>query len=128
MINSHLRAGYHVLVVEIGVDAHDAHRVRGESRDELYHWVCPRDMTVDRILIGKHALRNTLRDDRDVLSADAIGLVEITSRNNGDAQSGEISWRDSAKVGSLVLFARIFDMTLGRELQARTEAARVTPR
>ena len=67
-------------------------RVRAEPRDELYHRVGPRDMAVDGILIGEHPLRNTLADDHDVLSIPAIGLVEITSRNNGDAQRGEISW------------------------------------
>src|ERR1700737_659389 len=104
MINSKLRAGYYVLVVEIPVHAHNADRVRGEPRDELYHRVCPSDVVVNGRLIGKHELRNTLADDGDVLCIPAIGFVEITSRNNGDAERGEISRPYGAKERAVISF------------------------
>src|ERR1700693_943259 len=128
MIDSHLGLGYDVLVVEIAKNAHNAHGLRSEPRDELYHRVGPRDMAVDGVLIGKHALRNTLADDHHVLSAQAVGLVEIASGNNGNPECGEIYRHDGAKVGALIFFTGVADMSFGGELQAWAEAATITPR
>src|ERR1700716_1743279 len=106
MINSELRAGYYMLVVEVGEDAHNPERGRAKSGNELYHWVCPHDMPVDGFLIREHALRNALTDDDDGLSAHTIGLVEVASSNDWNAQRCEISRRYSAELGARIFFLR----------------------
>src|ERR1700733_11496850 len=128
MIDSHLRLGYDVLIVEIAENAHNPHGVRSESRDELYHRVCPRYMPVDGVLIGKHALRNALADDHDVLSAQPIGLVEIAPSHNGNAERREISRPDGAKVGALIFFTGVAVVPFSTELEAWSEIAAITPR
>ena len=61
-----------VSVVNIGGDADDAVRrdqraFSDRSRDELQHGISPIDMPIDRILIGEHALCESLADDNDGL-------------------------------------------------------------
>ena len=45
-----------VLVVNIGSNANDAVRRGAKPGDEFHHGICPIDVPIDGILIGKHAL------------------------------------------------------------------------
>ena len=62
------RARHHVFVVHVGCDADDAPGCRADV-DELHHRIGPHNVAVNRILIGKHPLRQTLAHDDDRLTA-----------------------------------------------------------
>src|ERR1700691_2759273 len=127
MIDGEGGAGDDVLVIEIGEDANDAARGSAEARDELDDGIGPRKAAIDSILIGEHALRDTLADDDNLLGVAAIGLVKITPSNHREAERGEKSGRDGTELGALILFPGAADVTFGGELQAGTEVACVAP-
>src|ERR1700694_5551299 len=102
MINAEKRPGNDVLVIHIERDSNDAVRGWAEARDKLYYRVGPREVAVDGILIREHAPRNTLPDDHDGFRTLAIGIVEITSGDNRNAESSEDSGRDGPKLGALI--------------------------
>ena len=68
-----------MFIVNIGRDADDAvrrHQARLfgiGSREELQYGIGPVDVPIDGILIGEHALRQSLADDHD-------GLVIVLGR------------------------------------------------
>src|ERR1700689_5071547 len=84
--------GDHVLIINIGGNADNAFGHRAETGNELDDRVVPRHVTVNGILIWKHALRKVLADDRDRFGREPIRIVEIASGKNGDAKRGEKSW------------------------------------
>src|SRR2546421_242748 len=79
-------------------------------------------MPIDGVLIGKHALRQGLADDRDALFATNVKLVEIAARNNGNAERGKKPGRDNTILRPRVLCASGVIVTIGAELQSGTGA------
>ena len=73
-----------MLVVDIGRYPDDAPGRRADV-NKLHHRIGPHHMVVDRILIREHPLRQALADDDDLLTAAAVGIVEIASGENGNA-------------------------------------------
>ena len=115
-----------MLVVHIGHDADDAARGSADV-DELHDWVCPHDVTIDGVLTREHALGHALADDDDWLAVAAIGIVEVASSKNGNAECREKSGRDGAQLSARIFFTGRADVAVGRKLEARTKAACVSP-
>src|SRR5712692_479118 len=84
-------------------------------------------MPIEGILIGEHALCESLADDSDGLFALSIERVEITASDNGNAESSKESGRDDTEVRPRILFTGGMNMTVGGELQAGTEIAGIAP-
>ena len=118
-----------VSVVNIGGDADDA--VRRETRlfeigpgEELQHGIRPIDMPIDRILVGEHALCESLADDDDGLFIIlVIERIEIAAGNDRNAERRKESGRDDTPLRPRILFAGGMDMSVGGELQTRPAAA-----
>ena len=107
-----------VFVVNIGSDADDAMR-RAANRGESQHGVGPEDVAIDGIVIGEHALCQSLADDDDRLFAFlAVETVEIAPSDDGNAQRGKESGRNDAQLCARILFAWRMNMAVGGELQA----------
>src|SRR6202022_4762014 len=68
-----------VFVVNIGGDADDAVRRGANPRGELQYGIRPIDMPIEGILIGEHALCESLTDDNDGVFTLAVVIVEITA-------------------------------------------------
>src|SRR5439155_15400108 len=113
-----------VFVVNIGGDADDAVRRGANPGGELQHGIRPIDMPIDGILIGEHAPCESLTDYNDGLFTFlAVGIVEITAGDDGNTERGKESGRDDAQLRARILFAGGMNITVGGELEARTEAA-----
>ena len=125
LINGHRRAGYHVLVVDIGRDTDDA-AGSGADVDELHHRIGPHHVAVDRILIREHPLREALADDDDLFAAPAIGFVEIAPGDDRDTERREKSGRDHPETRARIFFARCANVAVGGKLN-RSEATRIAP-
>src|SRR2546425_7935811 len=80
-------------------------------------------MPIDGILIGEHALCESLTDDDDGLFTMAVEIVEITAGDDGNAERGKESGRDDAHVRARIFFAVGTDVTIPGELDAGTVAA-----
>src|SRR5438876_11012930 len=80
-------------------------------------------MPIDGILIGEHALCESLTDDNDGLFTLAVEIVEITAGDDGNAERGKESGRDDAPLRARILFAGRTDVTIPGELDAGTVAA-----
>src|SRR5438445_13881114 len=90
-----------VLVVNIGGDADDAMRGGANPGGELEHWIRPKDVPIDGILIGEHTLCESLTDDDDRLTAlFAVPLAEMTVTAAAHAEDGEQAVRDDAHPGT----------------------------
>src|SRR5581483_3785605 len=87
MIDGQHWAGHDVLIIDIGRNAHDAAWLRAHI-NELDHGISPKDMPVDGVLIREHALREALTHDDDRLAAFSIGIIEIATSDDGDAERG----------------------------------------
>ena len=92
-VNGERGLGNEVFVVDIGRDPNDAMRRRQTCffgigpGEELQYGIRPKDMPVDRILIGEHALCERLADDDDrIVNILSIERIEITAGNDGNAQ------------------------------------------
>src|SRR5262249_40279587 len=119
-----------VSVVYVGRDADDAMR-RQNARlfaigtgYELQNGIRPIDMPIDGVLIGKHALRESLADDDDRLSVLLIvERIKIAARDNGNAERRKESGRYDTPVRAGILNVRGVDVTIGRELHSGARRA-----
>jgi len=127
IVDSEARARNDVLVVYIGSDANDAVRRSANAWDEFHHGIRPIDMPIDGILIGEHALSESLTDDNDRIFTLAVELIEITAFDNGNAERGKKSGRDGAQLSARIFFAGGTDVAIRRKLKAGAKAAGITP-
>jgi hypothetical protein len=132
-----------VFVVNIGGDTDDAVR-REKTRlfeigpaEELQHGIRPIDMPIDRILVGEHALRESLADDNDRLFillfwslfwsftflVIEIERIEIAAGNDRNAKRRKESRRDGTPLRPGILYAGGMDVSVGGELQTRSGGA-----
>jgi hypothetical protein len=84
-------------------------------------------MTIDSILIGEHALGYTLAYYDDGVAAAPVGIVEIASCDQRDAEGGKKSGRDHTDPRTWVIFTWRTDMAIGRERESKTETADIAP-
>ena len=103
-------------VVNIGGDTDDAMRRGGDTGNELQDRVCPINMPINGILIGEHALGESLTDDRDRIFLIRVEFIEVAPGDDGNSQRREKSGRDDAELGARI-FARNMSMPIGRKLQ-----------
>src|SRR6267378_3783091 len=94
---------------------------------ELHHGIGPIDMPADGILIGEHALCESLADDSDGLFTLGVEVVEIAAAKDGHAERGKESCRDDAQLRARILVGSV-NMTVGGELQSETARADIAPR
>src|SRR4029077_3447679 len=87
-----------VLVVNISSDADDAVGRVANPGDEFKHGIRPIDMPIDGILIGEHALCESLTDDSHGLLTFAVERVEIAAGDDGNAERGKESGRDGPQL------------------------------
>src|SRR5262245_11995905 len=85
-------------------------------------------MVIDRILIREHPLRQALTHDDDLLTAPAIGFVEIASGDQRNAERREKPWRNRPEACAWILFSISAYVSFRREFEPRAESARITPR
>src|SRR3989442_12602240 len=79
-------------------------------------------MPIEGILIGEHALRESLTDDSNGIVLLAVGIIEITAGDDGNAERGKESGRDDAHMRARVFIGNM-NMSIGGELHTETEAA-----
>src|SRR5262245_35472158 len=109
-------------IVNISGDANDALQFRRALAVDFQDRIGPEHVAIDRVLIREHALREGLADDRNGLFVMDIELIEIATRNDGNAQRPKEPRRDNAIVREGILFARAVNMTISGELQGGTGA------
>src|SRR5262249_56436181 len=85
MINVDGGAGHNVFVVQIRGNADDPTRLSAYV-NELHYRIGPKEMVVDCILIGEHALGQALADDHNQLAALAVGVIKVASGQKRDSQ------------------------------------------
>ncbi len=120
-----------MLIVNVGGDADDAVR-RHQARlfeigpgDELQHGIRPIDMPIDRILVGEHALCESLADDNDglfIIVVIVIKRIEIAAGNDRNAKRRKKTGRDGTRLRPGILYAGRMDVSVTGELQS-AEAA-----
>src|SRR6516165_11960577 len=120
--------GNDILLVNIGDDANDALGRRQVLAIDFQDGIGPEYMPIDRVLIEEHALCKGFTDDCDALVALTIELIEVASRNDGDAQRAKEPRRDDTKLRARVLFARATNVTIGAELHGDRSRHRATGR
>src|SRR5213594_4246805 len=116
-----------VFVVNIGSDADDAVRRDANPGNELHHRIRPIDVAVDGVLIGEHALRESLANDNYGLLTLTIESIEITAGDDGNSECGKESRRDGAQLRARILFAGGMNMAVRRELETGAKAAGIAP-
>src|SRR5947199_10183519 len=95
-----------------GADASRGVASRGESQ----HGVGPEDVAIDGIVIGEHALCQSLADDDDRLFAFlAVETVEIAPSDDGSAHRGKESGRNDAQLCARIVFDWHTTMAVGAE-------------
>src|SRR5580658_4312974 len=117
-INGHRGLRNDVSVVNIGRDPDDSVR-RRQTRlfeigpgEELQHRIRPIDMPIDRILVGEHALCESLADDNDrIFLILAIERIEITAGNDRNAQRRKVSGRDGTRLRPGILYTGSMHMS-----------------
>jgi hypothetical protein len=125
-----------VSVVNIGRDTHDS--VWGDETrlfeigpgEELQHGIRPIDMPIDRILVGEHALRESLADDNHrlfIFIILAIERIEIAAGNDRDAERRKESGRDDTPLRPRILYAGGMDVSIGGELQTEAGGVAIAP-
>jgi hypothetical protein len=87
----------------------------------------PKYVPIDRVLIGEHALCKRFANDCDAFVALTVELIEVASRNDGNAERAKEPRRDNTKLRARVLFARAANVTIGTELHGGTGAG-IAPR
>src|SRR6516165_11562162 len=112
--------GNDILLVNICDDANDALGRRQVLAIDFQDGIGPEYVPIDRVLIGEHALREGFADDCDALVALTIELIEVASRNDGNAQSAKESRRDNTKLCAWVLFTGGANVTIGAKLHSGT--------
>src|SRR6185369_900621 len=109
MIDRERGSGNDVFIVYVSRHADDAART-GADTDERHDGIGPHNVAIERVLAREHALCHGLADDDYRLASTAVVVVEVASLNQGDAESGEESWRHGTKLGARVFFFVSFDM------------------
>ena len=117
-------------IVNVGGDTDDAVR-RDKARlfeigpgEELQHGIRPIDMPIDRILVGEHALCESLADDNDRLFIIlVIERIEIAAGNDRNAKRRKKSGRDGTRLRPGILYAGGMDVSVSGELQTGTGAS-----
>jgi hypothetical protein len=77
-VNGHRRARRHVFVVRVGGHADDPALDRLHV-DELDHGVGPDHVAIDCVLVGEHALCQTLAHNYDLLFVFTVGIGKVAS-------------------------------------------------
>src|SRR4030095_16437373 len=121
VINGHRRARNYVLIIDVRNDANDSPGFWTDI-NELHHRIAPHHVTIHRILVGKHPLRQALAHDHDFLRLAAVRVVEVAARNNRDSEGGEEPGRHSTETSTWIFFAVDLGVTFSCELKARAEA------
>src|SRR5262249_22815123 len=85
-------------------------------------------MPIQRVLVWKQTLRETLADDDHALAVSTIVIVKIPAGDERDAERREKAWRNSSKLRARILFAVCLRITLDRELESGAEVAPFPPR
>src|SRR5579864_5297329 len=116
----------HMFVVDVGGDTDNAVRRGRDSGDELQHGVRPINMAIDGIVVGEHAVRESLTDDHHRIIRLAVEIIEITSSDNRSTERGKESRRDDAQLRSGI-FARSMNVTISGKLETGTKTG-VAPR
>ncbi len=93
-------------------------------RSELQDGIRPIDMAIDRILVGEHALCQTLADDNDGLFIIVIVIkrIEIAAGNDRNAKRRKKTGRDGARLRPGILYTCRMDVSVAGKLQS-AEAA-----
>ena len=112
LIDGERRARHHIFVVNVGHDPHDA-AGRAAKVDEFDHGIGPHHVAIHGVLIGEHALGDTLAYDDDGLARAAIAIVEIASGDQRDAEGGKKTGRDHTDPRTWIIFARRTDVAIG---------------
>src|SRR5207302_754999 len=107
--------GNDVLVVNIGSYADDAVRGGVNPGSILHHGIGPIDMPADGILIGEHALCESLADDGDGLFTLTVEFVEIAAAKDRYSERRKESRGNDAQLRARIL-ARGMSMPVGGEL------------
>src|SRR5437016_3436185 len=95
--------GNDVFVVNIGSHADDAVRRGVNPGSKLHHRVGPIDMPADSILIGEHALCESLADDSHWLFTLAVEIVEIAAAKDRYSERSKESRGNDAQLRARVL-------------------------
>ena len=103
-----------MFIVNIGCDADNAHASRDHG---LHHRIGPAYPVANGLLIWEHALRYALADDDHRLGAATIGIVEIASGNDRNAERCEESGRNRAQLRARITSARRRNVTIDREFR-----------
>src|SRR5262249_1112100 len=122
VVNRDGRLRNEMYVIDISRDANDPLQFRRIFADGFQDWIAPEHVPIDGILIGEHSLRQSLADDRDALFVLHVGLIEIATRNDGNAQRGKKSRRDDTILRTRILFTGRVIMTIRAKLQRGTGA------
>ena len=126
MIHGDRGGGHHVFIVHILHHAHDPPGASAEA-DKLNYRIGPADVPVQRVLTGKHALRQALAYDHHRLAALAVGVIEIAARQNRNAERREETRRHAPEPCERIFFAIPVNLAVGRKLEPETEDSLVTP-
>src|SRR5215468_10957435 len=94
MVNRDGGLGNDMHVVDIGDNANDALWRSSGSAGSFQYRIAPEHMPIDRILIGKHSLRERLADDGHRLFVLNVEIVEIATRHDGNAERSKEAGRD----------------------------------
>jgi hypothetical protein len=133
-INGNGGLGNDVSIVNVGGDADDAvrrHHARlfevGPGR-ELQDRIRPIDMPIDGILIGEHALCESLADDNDGLFITIILIlvvecIEVATGDYGNAKRRKKSRRDDTPLRARIFYTGGMGVTLPGELKTITAFA-----
>src|SRR5690606_37053426 len=90
-IHRHRRFRDEILVVDIRHHADDAPGPLADA-DELEDRVRPLELSVERLLVGEHALRETLAHDDHLLAVDTVIVREVAPGEKRNAERGEEAW------------------------------------
>ncbi len=126
MIDGERRTRHYVRIVYIGGDADNA-AGRTADIDEFDDRIGPHHVVIERILSGKHALRDALADDDDGLAAAAVGVVEIAAGDHRNSERSEETGRDGAEAGARVFLAGSAHVAVSRKLQPERGITRIAP-
>src|SRR5262249_52132178 len=113
-------------IVNVGDDANDALQFRRALAIDLQDRIGPEHVAIDRVLIREHAFREGLANDGDGLFAMEIELIEIATRNDGNAQRPKEPGRDDTILRARILFTGGVIVTIRAKLQGGTRAG-ITP-
>ena len=115
-----------MFVIQVGSNAYDTAR-SGTDTAELNHRIGPEEMAVNGVLVGEHLLGHDLADDDHHLTVLAVAVVEIASGDKRYTEGREETRRDRTELSARVLFARLSNVAVGRELKSWSEIACVAP-